>query len=90
MGDPPSRKSIETIIWSKNVVVPPEYLNKPVLLKYFRLNCYRTQLSLSSVFRSEIELLEGHHFREYEGRVKELRFDLIGSRSSSLTETAIQ
>ena len=55
-------------IWKKELKVEPNWRDKTVLLKHFKLHSYKESLSLSSTFRSEIHLLQDHKFSRYEGK----------------------
>ncbi len=39
-------------------------INKPIILKDFRLNSYKGTLSLNSLYRAEIVPLTGHRYNE--------------------------
>jgi hypothetical protein len=54
VGDPKQRKSIEVILWGRDIHLNQEMLGQTMLLKNFRLNNYRDSLSLCSTFKSEM------------------------------------
>lgn len=67
VGDPETKRSVEVVIWNKDMYINPSWVNQTILLKYFKLHSYRDVLSFSSVFKSEITLKQGHRFNKYEG-----------------------
>ncbi len=60
--------------------IDEKWLYRSLLLKSFRLNNYKDQLSLSSVFRSDIQLLESSRFSVFESYVKDIQFWEVNSK----------
>lgn len=52
IGDPEKRKSMEAILWGRNIPISENLTGKTIILKHFRLNRYREMLSLCSTFKS--------------------------------------
>ena len=52
LGDPLTRKSMEIILWNRNIELDQNLLHRTVTLKNFKLSKYRDLLSLGSVFKS--------------------------------------
>jgi replication factor A1 len=69
VGDPETKKSIDVVVWNKDLYINPMWVDKTILLKSFRLHNYRDTLSFSSIFRSEIMLSENHRFSRFEGKL---------------------
>lgn len=65
IGDPVSKKSIEVVIWNKDLYIDSMWQGRAVQLKNFKLHNYKDILSFSSIFKSEIVLREDHHFCKY-------------------------
>ena len=61
-------KSIEVVLWSKDLIVENEWLQRTIQLRNFKLNTYREAISLNSLFKSEVKLMTRHRFVEYEGK----------------------
>jgi hypothetical protein len=68
VGDPETKKSIEVIIWNKDLYIDTLWVERTILLKNFRLHSYKDVTSFSSIFRSEITLKQHHSFNRYEGK----------------------
>lgn len=69
VGDPETKKSIDVVVWNKDLYINPMWLDKTILLKSFKLHNYRDTLSFSSIFRSEIVPAEEHRFSRLEGKL---------------------
>jgi hypothetical protein len=54
IGDPEILKSIEVVLWSRDIVVEEEWVNRTVQLKNFKLSNYRDTVSINSLFKSEV------------------------------------
>lgn len=80
MGDPETRKSIDVVIWNKDLYINPMWVDKTIVLKHFKLHNYRETLSFSSIFRSEICLAEGHRFNRLEGKVAREDYEPISEQ----------
>ena len=57
------------------------WLLRPVALKSFRLNSYKDQLSLCSVFRSEVQLRPNSKLSIYEKVLHNMEFTDVNSKS---------
>ena len=77
IGDPVSMKSIEVVLWNKDLIIDPDWLGRTVQLKTFKLNSYRDTLSLNSLFKSEIKQVKNHRFASYEGKYQDQDFQNI-------------
>lgn len=80
VGDPETKKSIDVVIWNKDLYINPMWVDKTVLLKHFKLHNYRDTLSFSSIFRSEILLADSHNFNRYEGKYTKEEYEPISER----------
>ena len=68
IGDPVTKKSIEVVIWNKDLYLDTMWEGKAIQLKNFKLHSYKDVLSFSTIFKSEIVLREDHHFCKNEGK----------------------
>ena len=82
IGDPQEMKSIEVVIWSKDLHIDQDWVNRTIHLKNFKLNTYRDVLSLNSQFKSEVKLLTSHKFVPFEGRYSESDFENISEANN--------
>lgn len=64
IGDPITNLVFDGIIWNRQIQIPEDFVNKSVILKYFKVNKYKDNLNLSATFRSQIIIHE--HFSAYE------------------------
>jgi hypothetical protein len=80
VGDPETRKSIDVVVWNKDLYVNPMWVDKTILLKSFRLHNYRDTLSFSSNFRSEVTLSEGHRFNRFEGALPKEDYEPVSEQ----------
>ena len=52
IGDPITNLVFDGIIWNRQIQIPEDFVNKSVILKYFKVNKYKDNLNLSATFRS--------------------------------------
>ena len=89
VGDPETHRCIECIIWTNTLQVDESWLLKPVVLKSFRLNNYKEQLSLCSVFRSEVQLRTSSKLSAYDQAIRNMEFVDVNSKSIVVRPTPI-
>jgi replication factor A1 len=81
IGDPLLLRSIEVVIWNKDMLIRPDWLGRTVQLRNFKLNNYRDTLSLNSLFKSDIQPIKNHRFVAEEGKHSEGDFRSISEGS---------
>jgi hypothetical protein len=70
-------KSIEVVIWNKEMFIDPRWVNKTLQLKFFKLNNYKDTISLNSIFKSDIRPISNHRFSSFEGKYSETDYDNV-------------
>jgi len=52
VGDPENRRSIEVVVWNKDLVIDPRWVDRTIVLKSFKLHTFRDMLTINSFFKS--------------------------------------
>ncbi len=63
IADPMKNISLHAVVWNENLVPDNSLIGKAVILSRFKLNEYKSSLTLTSVYKSSIIPVDSHHYQ---------------------------
>ena len=81
-------RSIECLLWNKNISVDESCIFKTVCLKNFKLNNYRDKLSFTSTFKSQVEAKSYAKWNQHLKKIKDLQFTSVNSQNDKIQTSA--
>jgi protoporphyrinogen oxidase len=66
IADPMKNISLHAVVWNENLVPDNSLIGKAVILSRFKLNEYKSSLTLTSVYKSSIIPVDSHHYQQLE------------------------